>query len=121
MSSRLLIVLLGLSALPKDGAPNALWAQGAYPQVVNPSGLFYRGPVPGGLIPAQYQAQYQYGQPHPGGPGPYNPNFGNPNFGANLNFRIPNLPGPGLGFGGGYYFGTPPFSAFSYSQLQARF
>lgn len=103
------LVLLGFCALLKDDASNALWAQGAYPRVMSPTGRFY------GPTQAHYQYQRQYGQPWWGGPAPVDPNVG-----VNINIPAPTFFGPGFGYGG-YYIGTAPFSAYGYSQQRSGF
>jgi hypothetical protein len=101
MSGRILLVLCGLCAVIHDGASNSLWAQGAYPRVMSPTGHFY------GPTQAHYQYERQYGRPWWGGPAPFHPNVG-----ANINIQLPNFFGPGYpvaGYGGPGYYGYPGF------------
>lgn len=116
MPVRKFFVLLGLCALLMEDAasspgsrhslfaPNALWAQGAYPRVMSPTGRFY------GPTQAHYQYERQYGQPWWGGPAPVHPNMGAP-----INVQVPNF---GFGFidpgFGGYYVNTLPYGAYGY-------
>jgi len=97
MSGRILLVLLGLCALIMEDATSSLWAQGAYPRVMSPTGRFY------GPTQAHYQYERQYGHPWHGSPAPYHPNTG-----AQINIQVPNYGG----LYGAYHIGNLPYVAY---------
>ena len=103
MSRCLQLFLLGLCVTVMDGAPSPLYAQGAYPRVMSPTGRFY------GPTQAHYQYERQYGRPWHGGPAQFNPNTG-----VNI-----NVGGAWGGWGGvpgygGFYPGYLPYGGYGY-------
>ena len=100
MSRCLQLFLLGLCAFVMDDASSPLYAQGAYPRVMSPTGHFY------GPTQAHYQYERQYGHPWYGGPAQYDPNTGNRLGGHGHH-------GGGAGFGG-FYVGGLPYGGYGY-------
>ncbi|MDB5339674.1 MAG: Tetratricopeptide repeat protein [Planctomycetaceae bacterium] len=90
------LFLLGLCAIVMEDAPGPLYAQGAYPRVMSPTGHFY------GPTQAHYQYERQYGQPWYGGPPQFDPNTGN------------RLNGHGHHGGGGFHVGGLPYGGYGY-------
>ena len=98
MSRCLQLVLLGLCVTVMDDASRPLYAQGAYPRVMSPTGRFY------GPTQAHYQYERQYGRPWYGGPAQFNPNTG-------ANFQVRGHWG---GHHGAFYPGFVPFGGYGY-------
>ena len=111
MLRSLLLILLGVGGIVMEDVSNhALYAQGAYPRVIGPTGRAY------GPTQAHYQYERQYGHAWPGGPAQYDPNTG-------ANFQVPNWGWggySGYGPGGGYYPGNLPFSGYGYGYGDQR-
>ncbi len=119
MSRCLQLIVLGLCAFVMDDAASPVFAQGAYPRVMSPTGRFY------GPTQAHYQYERQYGRPWYGGPAQFNPNTG-----ANLHVHGRGWGGPGVGgfdggylpFGGyGYGYGVPAYGFGGYAVYQNQF
>lgn len=119
MSRYLKLVVLGLCAAVMDDASAPVYAQGAYPRVMSPTGRFY------GPTQAHYQYERQYGRPWYGGPAQYDPNtgvnlashghrWGGHHHGA---FYPGYLPYAGYGYG----YGVPFFGGYAVYQNQFGF
>ncbi len=115
MSRCLQLFLLGVCAVGMEDASSSLYAQGAYPRVMSPTGHFY------GPTQAHYQYERQYGRPWYGGPAQYDPNTGNPLHGHRHGwggagfggFYVGGLPYGGYGYGYGY--GIPAYGGYGYA------
>lgn len=114
MSRCLQLFLLGLCAVGMEDASSPLFAQGAYPRVMSPTGRFY------GPTQAHYQYERQYGRPWYGGPAQFDPNtggnihvhgrgWGGPGFGG---FYVGGVPFGGYGYGYGYGYGIPAYGGY---------
>ena len=117
MSRCLQWILLGVCVVVMEDASSPVYAQGAYPRVMSPTGRFY------GPTQAHYQYERQYGRPWYGGPAQFDPNTG-----GNRHVHGRGWGGPGFGgFDGGYLpyggygYGFPVYGYGGYAVYQNQF